>query len=50
MQFRQMAYREVDLALGGEVVGNSPKELADFMAAERVRWKKVIETANVTVD
>jgi tripartite-type tricarboxylate transporter receptor subunit TctC len=38
------------LALGGEVVGNSPKELADFMAAERVRWKKVIETANVTVD
>jgi tripartite-type tricarboxylate transporter receptor subunit TctC len=38
------------LALGGEVVGNSPKELADFMAAERVRWKKVIDTANVTVD
>jgi tripartite-type tricarboxylate transporter receptor subunit TctC len=38
------------LAVGGEVVGNSPKELADFLAAERVRWKKVIETANVTVD
>jgi tripartite-type tricarboxylate transporter receptor subunit TctC len=38
------------LALGGEVVGNSPKELAHFMAVERARWKKVIDTANVTLD
>lgn len=38
------------LALGGEVVGNSPRELSEFMASERVRWKKVIETANVTLD
>lgn len=38
------------LALGGESVGNSPRELADFMAAERIRWKKVIDTANVTAD
>jgi tripartite-type tricarboxylate transporter receptor subunit TctC len=38
------------LALGGEVVGNSTRELSDFMASERVRWKKVIETANVTLD
>ncbi|MEN3364645.1 MAG: hypothetical protein V7606_1919 [Burkholderiales bacterium] len=37
-------------ALGGEVVGNSPKELANFMAVERTRWKKVIDTANVTLD
>jgi tripartite-type tricarboxylate transporter receptor subunit TctC len=38
------------LALGGEVVGNSPKEMAEFVAAERIRWKKVIDTANVTID
>jgi tripartite-type tricarboxylate transporter receptor subunit TctC len=38
------------LALGGEVVGDSPKELAGFMAAERARWKKVIDTAKVTLD
>jgi tripartite-type tricarboxylate transporter receptor subunit TctC len=37
-------------ALGGEVIGNTPKELAEFMAAERGRWKKVIDAAHVTVD
>lgn len=42
--------RQKVAALGGEVAGNSPKELADFMAAERTRWKNVIETANVTLD
>lgn len=38
------------LALGGEVSGMSPTELSGFLAAERVRWKKVIDTANVTPD
>ena len=38
------------LALGGEVSGMSPAELSGFLAAERVRWKKVIDTANVTLD
>jgi tripartite-type tricarboxylate transporter receptor subunit TctC len=38
------------LALGGEAVGGSPAELAEFIAAERLRWKKVIDTANVTLD
>ena len=38
------------LALGGETAGHSPKELTDFLAAERIRWKRVIETANVTLD
>jgi tripartite-type tricarboxylate transporter receptor subunit TctC len=38
------------LALGAEVVGSTPNQLAEFMVAERVRWKKVIGTANVTVD
>lgn len=37
-------------ALGGEVSGIAPPEFAAFMAAERLRWKKVIESANVTVD
>jgi tripartite-type tricarboxylate transporter receptor subunit TctC len=35
---------------GAEVVGNSPKEMADFLANERVRWKKVIDSAGVTMN
>lgn len=35
---------------GAEVVGDSPKAMADFMNAERARWKKVIDTAKVTVN
>jgi tripartite-type tricarboxylate transporter receptor subunit TctC len=38
------------LALGGETSGMPPGELAGFLAAERGRWKKVIDTANVTLD
>jgi tripartite-type tricarboxylate transporter receptor subunit TctC len=35
---------------GAEVVGNSPKELTDFIATERGRWKKVIDSAGVTMN
>jgi tripartite-type tricarboxylate transporter receptor subunit TctC len=35
------------IELGAEIVGNSPSDTADFIASERVRWKKVIDTANV---
>lgn len=35
------------IELGAEIVGNSPDETADFIANERVRWKKVIDAANV---
>jgi tripartite-type tricarboxylate transporter receptor subunit TctC len=35
------------IALGAEVVGNSSKDMAQFVANERTRWKKVIDTANV---
>lgn len=35
---------------GAEVVGNSPKEMTDFLANERVRWKKVIDSAGVTMN
>lgn len=37
-------------AQGAEVVGGSPAELTAFMDAERARWKKVIDTANVKLD
>jgi tripartite-type tricarboxylate transporter receptor subunit TctC len=35
---------------GAEAVGNSPKEMTDFMTGERLRWKKVIDSANVTMN
>lgn len=35
---------------GAEVVGNSPKEMTEFLANERVRWKKVIDSAGVTMN
>lgn len=35
---------------GAEVVGNSPKEMAEFIVSERNRWKKVIDKANVTLN
>jgi tripartite-type tricarboxylate transporter receptor subunit TctC len=38
------------LALGAEPVGNSPKELTQFMAAEIKRWSELIEKANIRVD
>jgi hypothetical protein len=37
-------------ALGGEVVGGSPEDMTTMVIAERARWKKVIETANVKLD
>jgi tripartite-type tricarboxylate transporter receptor subunit TctC len=37
-------------ALGGEVVGGSPADMTALVIAERARWKKVIETANVKLD
>lgn len=33
--------------IGFEVVGNTPKEFADFQAAEVKRWKDVIEKGNI---
>lgn len=42
--------REKFAAQGAEVVGGTPAEMAAFMTAERARWKKVIDTANVKID
>ena len=37
-------------AQGAEVTGGTPAEMASFLDAERARWKKVIDTARVTLD
>ena len=42
--------REKFAAQGAEVVGGTPAEMNAFLAAERARWKKVIDTANVKLD
>jgi len=38
------------VALGFEVVGNSPAEFASFEQAEYARWKDVIQTGKITVE
>ena len=42
--------REKFAAQGAEVVGGTPAEMTTFMNAERARWKRVIDTANVKID
>lgn len=42
--------RERFLAQGAEAIGGTPAELTAFLNAERARWKKVIDTANVKLD
>lgn len=34
-------------ALGMEAVGNSPDQMAQFMASERVKWAKAVKSANI---
>lgn len=36
--------------LGAEAVGSSPAQAAQFIAGERARWRKVIQSANVVVE
>jgi len=38
------------VALGFEVVANSPTEFAGFQAAEYARWKNVIQTGKITME
>ncbi|WP_296469458.1 tripartite tricarboxylate transporter substrate binding protein [Pigmentiphaga sp.] len=35
---------------GAEVGGDTPAQMADFMKAERIKWKKAIDTAKVTIN
>jgi tripartite-type tricarboxylate transporter receptor subunit TctC len=37
-------------SLGFEVVADTPEQFADFQQKEFARWKKVIETGNITAD
>ncbi|MDB5795970.1 MAG: tripartite tricarboxylate transporter substrate binding protein [Noviherbaspirillum sp.] len=42
--------RQKFLDQGAEVVGNTPKQMNEFVANERTRWKKVIDSAGVTMN
>jgi tripartite-type tricarboxylate transporter receptor subunit TctC len=42
--------QEKFIALGADIVGQSPKETQSFLISERQRWKKVIENAGVTLN
>lgn len=42
--------RERLAGLGAEPVGSSPAEFGDFLRAETVRWKKVMQTAGMKID
>jgi len=42
--------KEKFAAQGAEVVGGSPADMTAFTKAERARWKKVIQSADVKVD
>ena len=35
---------------GAEVVGNTPKEFAEFMQRETVKWARVIKAAGIKLD
>ena len=37
-------------AQGAEVVGNTPKEFADFIQSETVKWASVVKTAGIKLD
>ena len=38
------------LELGFEIVGNTPEQFTAFQASEFARWKKLIQTRNITAD
>ena len=35
---------------GGEVLGGTPKQFADFLRAEQARWSKVVKESGVKLD
>lgn len=42
--------RQKFIEQGAEAGGDEPDRMADFMKAERVKWKKAIDTADVTIN
>lgn len=47
---KQKDVQQKFLEQGAEIVGNSPAEMTEFLANERARWKKVIDSAGVTMN
>lgn len=47
---KQKDVQQKFLEQGAEIVGNSPAEMNEFLANERARWKKVIDSADVTMN
>jgi tripartite-type tricarboxylate transporter receptor subunit TctC len=47
---KQPDLQEKIAKLGAQPVGNTPAEAARFIAGERARWRKVIESGRVTVE
>jgi tripartite-type tricarboxylate transporter receptor subunit TctC len=48
LRMRDVQQKFMDL--GAEAVGNTPEQMARFVAGERLRWKKVIDEAGVTMN
>ncbi|GAA0529171.1 tripartite tricarboxylate transporter substrate binding protein [Pigmentiphaga sp. GD03639] len=42
--------RQKFIEQGAEVVGDTPAQMAEFMRAERAKWKQAIDTADVTIN
>ncbi|RZS81306.1 Bug family tripartite tricarboxylate transporter substrate binding protein [Pigmentiphaga kullae] len=42
--------RQKFIEQGAEVAGDTPARMAEFMRAERAKWKKAIDTAEVTIN
>jgi len=42
--------RQKFIEQGAEVAGDTPAQMAGFMQAERAKWKKAIDTADVTIN
>lgn len=42
--------RERLTSLGAEVVATTPQQFSDWIIEERVRWKRVIDSANISLD
>lgn len=47
---KQKDVQQKFLEQGAEIVGNSPAEMNEFLVNERARWKKVIDSAGVTMN
>jgi len=42
--------RQIFATIGAEHIGSTPKELADYLAEETAKWKKIIDETGISVD